>query len=463
MKKLLFSILSILLTTTAINAQVPDGYKLACSFTLDEKIKLDKSYSISIRLATNKTLSVFVDSGEDQAVEYNIDAITFTPKTRDIKMYINDPLDIMHLEVSSLATIDISPLSNLIALSITKGTLSSLNLENQTSLLALNCNNNKLPELKLENQTMLATLECTSNKLTELKLENQTMLATLECTSNKLTELNLDKQTILSTLSCNNNKLTELKLENQTLLTSLHCSQNKLTELNLDKQTKLLALSCFNNQLASLNLENQTLLTSLDCSQNQLTELNLDKQTELPYLYYHYNYLVFSELPDRSKIKNNYEYTPQTEVEMKTACTTDEAIDLSHTGAETYVWYYVIGNTKVDSDDYTVTNGVTTFNKAVGEVYCQMKNSNFPDLTLRTTKIDIQAGQSIDEQQSSIKVEGLQRSIRITTDSPLAYNVRTLSGIAIAKGTTQGETSVSAPQGIYIVQVGDETHKVIVR
>ena len=55
MKKLLFSILSILLTTTAINAQVPDGYKLACSFTLDEKIKLDKN---KITFNNNKNITV---------------------------------------------------------------------------------------------------------------------------------------------------------------------------------------------------------------------------------------------------------------------------------------------------------------------------------------------------------------------------------------------------------------------
>ena len=194
----------------------------------------------------------------------------------------------------------------------------------------------------------------------------------------------------ITKLDCSACSLTALDVSKNTALTELWCENNNLTALDVSNNTALVILSCFNNNLTTLDVTKNTALTGLDCSHNKLKFSTLKVNSPQPAYFY---------------------YSPQAEVEIASSIKADQTIDLSSEyevyGKNTvYKWYEVTESSTSEltvSADNEVTptnseNGVFTFgDEFVGKtLYCTMTNEAFPDLTLKTTSVKVEAKEAYD-------------------------------------------------------------------
>ena len=375
---------------------------------------------------------------------------------------------------------------NLKILNCSSNEIEKLNLKDCPEIIAIDCSYNKITNLDVSKNLKLETLGCSDNQLSKLDITNNTLLTKLTSNQNPHPTVDISNNTKLKYFSCLNTQVSSMDFSKNTELTEIKCGYSQLTKINISNNQKLETLDCSGNKLSGIDVSKNTALTTLDCRSNLLTDINVSKNSILRFFHCEDNYLTRIDISQNPNIHSfycgnnrlnfntlhtftnpqmSYSYGNQRPVEIDEHYNLNTSIDLSHTGATAYRWFTNKGSELIEITDYFNHDGIFSFkNGGPDSAYCEMKNPLYPNLTLKTTLTHIDSPlQSIDEQQSTIKVEGQPGAICITTDNPLAYNVRTLSGIAIAKGIAQGETLVSTPQGIYIVQVGDETHKVIVR
>lgn len=131
----------------------------------------------------------------------------------------------------------------------------------------------------------LVTLKAGNNNLVSVDLSKLTLLTNLDLSRNSLSTLNLAANLALLTLDVSSNQLTSLNVSAQTLLTSLNVASNQLSTLNLAANVALLTLDVSSNLLTSLDLHNNILLTSVKCFGNVLTTLNISALKLLTGLY----------------------------------------------------------------------------------------------------------------------------------------------------------------------------------
>ena len=433
--KLGFPLLTLKTTQTII-----DNVRSAAKIKLDSRHYIkDNEYTLKLDCKTVGNVDFYIRWEDGTTEKHSIRSnnntgsgkdTELTLKSQSFELFTENPEEVIHLTALNLATLDVSALTGLKFL-YCYGT----DVKNPASLNTLDLSKN----------TSLTSLFCSKNQLTQLDLAKNIKLEFLYCDNNQLTQLNLEENIKLEYLSCDNNQLTQLNVLNCTSLTRLSCSNNQLTQLNLEENIKLESLSCYNNQLTELNVSNCTSLTTLYCSKNQLT---------------------FKDLMTVNDFKSLKNYSPQSDVQIDVVYGVATKIDLSHTQAETYKWYYANG-TAVSTDDYSVENGVTTFNKPVGEVYCEMKHtSDFPLLTLKTTNTTISGVVSINESEASVSIVGATRAVIVTTSLNQAkcaiYN--TSGSLVVSETLEAGENIIALPhEGVYIVKIDNITQKVIVK
>ena len=450
-KSLLF--LSAFMAALSLMAQKQLVATINYNWTATENL----TYTLSFETDAAKTLSLEIDWGNGQRLGYNLtckgkygeDGLASLNLTNpsasaklsgsSIKIYTENPADIAMLLIDQPynatqipQSMDLSALTNLRTLKISKANFGY--------------------NLDLSANGELLNLSCTQNGLTALDLTNNLKLKELQASGNYFGDnLNLTKCVELKKLLVvgsvmGSKAVTSLDLSNNAKLEDVTCYLNKIETLDLSKATQLKSLNCHTSMVKDLKL-NSSALTYLDCSNNQLT---------------------FAQLPIPADI-DTYNYNPQANIAIETTYGVGTPIDLSHIGATGYKWISAKNGEVLAPAAYTITNGVTTFSTAIADpVYCEMTTEDFKNLgvyllKLQTTPTSISTGTSIDESQSSTKVEGQAGAINIIVDSTTKYAVFNTSGSAIANGSANGNTSVSAPQGIYIVKVGESTHKVIVR
>ena len=291
--------------------------------------------------------------------------------------------------------------------------LTELDISNNTALTHLDCRNNQLTELDVSNNTALTRLECPYNQLTELDLSNNTALTELYCFGNQLTELDISNNTALEILYCYNNQLTELDLSNNTALEWLYCNYNQLTELDLSNNTALTGLSCYNNQLSSLNLSGCNRLEIVSAHNQQITVPAGAGETSFLNPIYYRNPTGVEKV-----VINGVAYAQGEEVVIPTGKTsltfTSTAIGNSDPFSGTIVKHE---ETAISS---TAINPVSVYSTSEGIV---IKNAP-------------------------------------TGETIQVYNIASI--LVQTQYTTSPETTIALPQGIYIIKIGNKSHKVIV-
>jgi Leucine-rich repeat (LRR) protein len=213
----------------------------------------------------------------------------------------NTVLQKLDCSYNQITTLDVSGFTRLDYLSCSNNQITTLDVSGCTALTTLYCYNNRLASLDVAGCTALAYLSChntymvsldrinTINHLTSLDVSKNTNLAELNCSYNQLTSLDVSGCTALKSLSCYINQLTSLDVSENTKLTNLACWVNHLTSLDVTNNTALIELQCDNNLLTSLDVSKNTKLTYLNCSGNQLTSLDVSENTLLTNLLCHIN------------------------------------------------------------------------------------------------------------------------------------------------------------------------------
>ncbi|MCM1531111.1 MAG: leucine-rich repeat domain-containing protein [Ruminococcus flavefaciens] len=171
---------------------------------------------------------------------------------------------------NDVTSLDVSGCTALTTLTCYDNQLTGLDVSGCTALTTLTCYDNQLTGLDVSGCTALTTLTCYDNQLTSLDVRGCTALTNLSCGENRLTSLDVRGYTALTDLNCQYNQLTGLDVSGCTALTTLYCNSNQLTSLDVRGCTALTTLYCNSNQLTSLDVSGCTVLRHLDCGGNRI-------------------------------------------------------------------------------------------------------------------------------------------------------------------------------------------------
>ena len=386
---------------------------------------------------------------------------------------------------NQLTSLDVSGCTHLMYLSCYNNQLRSLDLSQDTALTTLYCDGNQLTSLGVSQNTALTTLYCDNNQLTELDVSHNTDLTTLSCSDNQLTILDISKNTALLFLRCYNNQLTTLDISNNIRLTGLYCSENQLTSLDVSHNTDLTRLGCADNQLSTLDLSNNIRLeglscyknqltvldvshnidlTTLSCSDNQLTTLDIRSNIRLTELWCDTNHIPLSELYKTAYQRSNWSCFGAFGQMNTIILPLNQVLDLSSErilggSLSTYELSYASGN-GVSSDVYTEGNFNFRFKKP-GEYRLRLENSTLPtaDFTwyISVTGEDV-ATES--HENDNFYVYAQDRNI-VLSETRGGVQVFNAVGQCVYSGNA---TIIPVRQsGVYVVRVGTNAYKVIVR
>ncbi len=239
-----------------------------------------------------------------------------------------------------------------------------------------------------------------------------------------------------------------------------------------DRITRLI---CNSNQLTELDISNCPLLKILYCDYNQLTSLDISNCIQLERLFCSSNHLTFASLPLGLTL-SLYSYSYQKNIEINSTITIGNEIDLSdqyerYGNITNYIWKNEGGTILSAGIDYEMYGGITTFLYVPTEkVYCEMTNSTFPDLTLKTTLTEIiESPGDIDIEPAVVNVYGGVNSITLQTETNAQVEVYDIYGKPIViKNVDSGQNTINGiSQGMYVVKVKGtktiSTQKVTVR
>ncbi len=209
-------------------------------------------------------------------------------------------------------------------------------------------------------------------------------------------------------------------------------------------------LNLAGNQLRSIDLSGMTSLQQLYLFDNELTSIDLENLNALRILHLENNSFTFETLPLPKGQWTTYGYANQALMEIEVA---DNKVDLSSqlevNGVPTeYHWFIdapyldenneLAGEELVEGDEYTLENGITTFNYSFDHIMCVMTNSVFPNLYLLTTYVDV-------------NVSGIENVTAEAAEADAEYF--NLQGVRVAKPS----------RGLYIMRRGSEASKVFIR
>lgn len=322
----------------------------------------------------------------------------------DVKVYAPDAAKINYLdlakdldddELAKITSVDLSKMTGVKDLDISKNNVSSLDLSAMSALNKVAATNNRLTSLtfpadasNLETIDVSNNLNVTTGQLNPDAGTNSLLatdwskaknLTSLNVTANPANDLNLwfgesfdiSANTKLTTLTVNGCGFSTLDISNQTALKTLNAQWNELTSIDLSKMVLSGGIAMLaHNALKTLVIPAGT---------TGMTRLNVA-----------YNALTFAKLPavGITKTESNYVYTPQDAV--KISLTADNVADLSalaKVGDKESVFVWKQGTDVLPETAYTVNNGVFKFTADVKDVYCEITNEALPKLTLTTSQV----------------------------------------------------------------------------
>ena len=343
-----------------------------------------------------------------------------------------------------------------------------LDVRKSPKLEELYCYINLLDSLDVSQNTWLSMLHCQNNSLTRLDVSENTMLENLNCSNNRLDSLNTSGLNQLTTLNCSYNSLRSLFLDKTNKsLSTLNCSHNLLTDLDVKTDINLYQIDCFFNLLEGLDVSRNTKLTDLNCSSNQINDLDLTYNTSLSMLYCDTNRLLLSDLFAASQIaKNDKRLGRQTPL-PQTVCIGKAFLPQQSVFGGIPTSYTVTKNgSPAPAGDYTVNNGVITFN-TLGNYTVKMTNTaiisdpNYPaeviiDVTVReastdATLFDITVSEGVLTPDFNSSIENY--TVNVAED---------ISSIIITATLSDSNAVINGDTGIQILQTGTNTFTITV-
>ena len=224
------------------------------------------------------------------------------------------------------------------------------------------------------------------------------MLTRLEMTGNSLDSLNLRgandafQKNLLAHIALPSNGISKLTMVDNYGVHHLNLAGNRLTELSMRDTDNMETLDLSGNALSTLNLSYCERLVSARLSDNCLAEIVMPADvTYLDELDIRGNRFRFATLPFEAPDfrGTTYLYADQQPITVGSkGIGMDLSSELYTEGGETAICVLLADGTLLNAGtDYTVNEGKVRLNDALigQEVYATLNHPAFPDLTLRTT------------------------------------------------------------------------------
>lgn len=357
----------------------------------------------------------------------------------EVKVYTYEPTDaitVFSMTGAKLSSFDGSKLTDAINISVCGAGLSSITLPDGSE---------NLRELSLE-----------GNKFRRFDASLYPSLTTLALTDNLLTSIDVSENKNLELFSAAHNSLSDVVLDN-----------DKLWALYLD-----------NNNISEIDLSGVPQLKQFSISNNYLSHIDVSNLNKLIMLIINNNYFTFETLPLHKSTYVRYYYHSQFPIEIAAE---DGVVDLSSQsdvdGAATiYRWFVglptvdeegmLVGEELAEGEDYLIEEGVTTFLSNFNDVMCVMMNEKLPDVVIYTYLINVTADVEEIGASDEVLVMSENDNIVVKSDavgSPIA--VYSVTGALMRTAEVEEGATVidNIEEGIYLVRVGKNTKKVIVK
>lgn len=279
-----------------------------------------------------------------------------------------------------------------------------------------------------------------------------------------------------------NNHLSRLDISTLSKIEVLGAAGNEISELIPGESNPRMALIyLMKNNLTEIDLSSMPALQQLELSYNQLSTLDITPCRALNKLFIDNNYFTFATLPKATARLNIYAYWNQYPLTVECV---DGKVDLSDQAMvdnhETvYRWFVgvpefdengeLVGEELVANDEYTLENGVTTFNTGLDNVMCVMTNDAFPKLYLYTYPMKVEAGVTdvVSDNLSTFTAVASGNDILVNAGVPdnTCVAVHGLDGRLLGSaGIVDGKATVhNLPAGVAIVTLQGHALKVVVK
>ena len=435
-------------------------------------METSKSTGDTLTFFVNKKSGVSVDWGDGIYVPYTTDSIVGTLKQGNkVTVKGNENWYIFSCENNELTSLNVTNATLLKTLFCNQNSLSKLDISKNVELTDLDCSNNQLTALSTTNNSELLYLNCSDNEITSLTSTfYNKKIETIICNSNKLKTLPVGI-TSLKSLMCGYNEISKLNTSRMTLLEILTCPSNNMTEINFGAKDSLQILLMQDNSVENIDLSQAQSLQTLNCSDNNLSKITYySPKVKKDYYYINCsnNNLLYNSLISTSKVKNsatNYIYAPQGLYEIQQTMDVADTLNLSETRynaedrAIASFSVYTKDGTKLSSGvDYRIISSqkIKFYKPFVDSVYIEISASRyFPNLTIRTTNMQVTDVVSINQVQEDIagfNVRPGDGEIYMSANKETLVRIYTSDGCLYWQGlVSAGEHTMTLPHGIYIV------------
>ena len=338
----------------------------------------------------------------------------------------------------------------------------------------------KLSSFDGSNLTKAINVSVCDAGLTSITLPQSTSFKELDVEGNNFTEFDLSKYPYLTIASLSNNKLTSIDFSNNPNLQVASASYNQLTDIKLNNNN-LWALYLDKNNFSEIDLSGAPNITQLSLANNRLESINVDVLPKLRTLALNNNKLTFKTLPVNKSTYAVYYYHNQDNIDA--VATEDGVVDLSDqvkvgTTNTTYRWFLNVpvlnefgeleGEELILDTEYTLENGVTKFLKDFEGVMCVMTNAALPNVFICTNLMDVTAGVECiisDNATSMVLVDNNNIIVKSSADNDSVVNLISVNGSIIASTTVNDGVATfnNVANGIYVITIGNKSHKVAVK
>lgn len=227
---------------------------------------------------------------EEIDASFNLDLNTIVFPEKNIIKYLK-------LTSTSLESIDVSNMPELISLSINTGLgISSIDVSNNQNLQELNVQGNKLNSIDVSNNPMLSSLFCGINNLHALDVSNNPKLYDLDFAFNNVAEIDLSHNPEIYNLSFQNNIISQINISQLHNLNLIHFGNfqkasdgsipvNTITDINLSHNLNLEHLFATLLDIKQIDITKNTALKRLFIEYSLLTSLDVSNNHTLEELY----------------------------------------------------------------------------------------------------------------------------------------------------------------------------------
>ena len=428
-------------TTPILAAGMPTN-EIASFHTINE----GDSVSLSLAAAQAGTAIYFDWAGNDNVTQYVLGDTyrIFTATTqgdKEVKVYTYEPTE------------------DITVFSMTGAQLSSFDGSKLTKAINVSVCNAGLSDIKLPQSTEFKELDLEGNNFTEFDLSKYPYLTMVSLSNNNLSTIDFSNNPDLQVASASYNQLTDIKLNNSNLW-ALYLDKNNFTQIDLSGAPNISQLSIGNNRLESINVDVLPALQVLAINNNKLS---------------------FKTLPIHKPTYAVYYYHNQDNIDA--VANEDGVVDLSDQKSvgstnTVYRWFINVpvlndqgeleGEELIIDTEYILENGVTKFLKDFEGVMCVMTNAALPNVYICTNLMDVTAGVECvlsDDAKSIVFVDGNNVTINSSVENNTVVNLVSVNGSIIESTTIEDgvATFSNIAKGIYIITIGNESHKIAVK